>query len=71
MKKCHRDAIELLESLGATDISVEQGKHLKLRYTFRGQRHLQVTGLTPSDVRWRHKFTKDFRRVTRREPVAA
>lgn len=71
MKKCHREAIDLLRELGAEDISIEHGKHLKLRYTFRGRQHLQVTGATPSDVRWRHKFTKDFRKVTQREPVAA
>lgn len=70
MSKAHREAVTTLQGLGATEITVEYGKHLKLRYTYAGQRHLQVVGRTPSCHRWLQNLARDFRRSVREAATA-
>ena len=58
-------AVDLLTGKGAGDISVDEGRHLKLRYAIGGQRRTLVLPRSPSDWRTEYNLIRDLKRQLR------
>ena len=58
-------ALRELELIGATEVVVEHGKHLKVRFIYDGQRKVLFMASTPSDWRATENTRRDLRRVLR------
>ena len=55
----------LVESLGCKLVRVEQNKHLKVVYSFRGVELFAFLSLSPSDHRWRANAIKCIKKDLR------
>ncbi len=58
-------AISMLTQHGATDLRFEFGRHLKLRYRYRGQNLMAVIAISPSDHRATSNLTTQIKRQLR------
>jgi hypothetical protein len=66
VKRRVAEICEFLSDAGATDLRVEENKHVKIRWCYRNKQQLLVMGSSPSDWRAAKNAWRDVRNILRK-----